>query len=41
VTYVDLVANRTVDVKVLRALRDKKNVADAIMGDGVRAWLEL
>lgn len=39
VTYVDLVANGTVDEKILNALRKKINIADTIMGDDYREWI--
>lgn len=39
VTYVDLVAKNTVDEKILRALRDKINVASAVTGDNYREWI--
>jgi hypothetical protein len=39
VTYVDLVADRTVDGKILAALRSKKEIADQVIGDEYRAWL--
>jgi SNF2 family DNA or RNA helicase len=39
VTYVDLVAERTVDVKILASLRAKKEVADQVVGDEYRSWL--
>lgn len=40
VTYVDLVARGTVDQKIVKALKEKKNLADLVLGDGWRAWLE-
>ncbi len=40
VTYVDLVADRTVDDKILQSLRENKDVADRVTGDVYRAWLE-
>jgi SNF2 family DNA or RNA helicase len=39
VTYVDLVTPKTIDMKVLKALRNKINISSAIMGDGAKAWL--
>jgi Mesyanzhinovviridae DNA helicase len=39
VTYVDLVADRTVDEKILKALRSKKEIADQVVGDEFRNWL--
>jgi SNF2 family DNA or RNA helicase len=45
VTYVDLVVPRSVDVKILKTLRDKKHLAEQIMGDVevgsiAKDWLE-
>lgn len=39
VCYYDVVASRTVDIKILRSLRDCADVANAITGDRYRAWL--
>ena len=39
VTYVDLTADRTVDDKILNALRAKKEIADQVVGDEYREWL--
>lgn len=39
VTYIDLVADKTVDDKILRALRAKKAIADEVIGDEFRQWL--
>jgi SNF2 family DNA or RNA helicase len=39
VTYVDLVADRTVDGKILRRLLSKKETADQVIGDEYREWL--
>lgn len=39
VTYIDMVAKATLDVKVLSALRGKKNVADMITGDKWKGWI--
>lgn len=39
VCYYDLVAARTVDVKILRSLRDCADVANRITGDKYRSWL--
>jgi len=40
VTYYDLIAARTVDEKILRSLRESKNISDQLTGDSYRAWLE-
>ena len=40
VTYIDLIADRTVDGKILKALRDSHEVARKVVGDAYRTWLE-
>jgi len=39
VRVVDLIAENTVDEKIVDALRKKKEIADEVMGDGLRSWL--
>jgi SNF2 family DNA or RNA helicase len=39
VTYVDLVAENTVDEKIVKALKNKINLANAVMGDAWREWI--
>jgi SNF2 family DNA or RNA helicase len=39
VTYIDLIAVDTVDERIVRALRDKKKLADLITGDQPGDWL--
>lgn len=39
VSYYDFQAPGTVDVKVVRALRNNKNISDEIMRDGFRSWI--
>ena len=39
VTYVDLVAARTVDEKILKALRKKLNMTTLISGENFREWI--
>lgn len=39
VNYYDLVAPGTIDVKLVRALRDKQNVASVVTGDTIREWI--
>jgi len=39
VTYVDLVAEKTVDEKIVKALKNKINLANAVMGDAWRDWI--
>ena len=40
VCYYDLVAARTVDVKILKSLQECQDVANKITGDRYRSWLE-
>ena len=39
VTYVDLIAPKTLDEKIVEALRNKSNIASTIMGEEIRQWL--
>ena len=40
VTYVDLVAEKSIDDKIVKALRDKKDIANAIMGErNLSEWI--
>lgn len=39
VRYVDIVARGTVDVRIVRALRDKVDLAAQVTGDKLRAWI--
>jgi len=39
VTYVDLIAEKTVDEKIIKALRKKINIASTVMGDTVQDWI--
>jgi len=39
VTYVDLIAPKTVDEKIRKALRKKINIATEIMGEELREWI--
>ena len=40
VTYIDIVMKNSIDLGVLAALRDKKDVADIVTRDNLRAFLE-
>jgi hypothetical protein len=40
VTYIDLVADGTVDLKILKSLRESNEVASRVVGDEFRSWLE-
>jgi SNF2 family DNA or RNA helicase len=39
VTYVDIVASGTVDVHIVRALRDKQDLAAIVTGDKIKDWI--
>lgn len=39
VTYIDLVSRLTVDEKIIKALKDKKNIADSVVGDELKEWI--
>jgi SNF2 family DNA or RNA helicase len=39
VTYVDLISPGTVDEKIVRALRDKIDIANAVLGEELKSWL--
>jgi SNF2 family DNA or RNA helicase len=39
VTYIDLISRGTVDEKIIKALRDKKTIADLVTGDGWKQWI--
>ena len=40
VTYVDLLSPGTIDEKIVGALRSKIRIADQILGEDVRKWLD-
>jgi SNF2 family DNA or RNA helicase len=39
VTYIDLISEDTVDEKIVKALRDKINIASEVMGEELRDWI--
>ncbi len=39
VTYVDLIAENTVDETIVKALRKKINIANEIMGEDIKEWI--
>tara|TARA_X000001036_G_C20489108_1_gene729042 strand:+ start:139 stop:942 length:804 start_codon:yes stop_codon:yes gene_type:complete len=39
VTYVDLIAEKTIDEKIVKALRKKINLANEIMGEDIKDWI--
>ena len=39
VTYVDLIAENTVDDKIVKSLKNKINIANEIMGEDIKDWI--
>ena len=39
VTYVDLMAENTIDERIVKALRKKINLANEIMGEDISEWI--
>jgi SNF2 family DNA or RNA helicase len=39
VTYIDLIAVNTVDEKIVKALREKINIATQVLGEEIKQWL--
>jgi len=39
VTYVDLIAEKTIDDRIVKALRNKINIANEIMGEDIKDWI--
>jgi SNF2 family DNA or RNA helicase len=39
VTYVDLIAEDTVDEKIVEALRNKINIASEVLGEDLKTWI--
>jgi SNF2 family DNA or RNA helicase len=39
VVYIDIICPGTIDSKIVKALRDKKNIAQQVMGDEWKQWL--
>ena len=39
VTYVDLVAENTIDDRIIKSLRNKINIANEIMGEDIKDWI--
>ena len=38
-TYIDILAEDTVDERIVKALRKKVNIATQIMGEELKAWI--
>ena len=39
VTYIDLIAEDTVDNRIVKALRKKINIASEVMGEELKDWI--
>ena len=39
VTYIDIIAEDTVDTKIVKALRKKSNIASEVMGEELKDWI--
>lgn len=39
VTYIDLIVPGTLDEKIVKALREKKDIASAVLREGLEAWI--
>ena len=40
VTYIDLISPKTIDEKIVDALRNKIKIADLVLGEAAREWLK-
>jgi SNF2 family DNA or RNA helicase len=38
-TYIDIMAEDTIDMKIVKSLRSKVNIATEIMGEELKAWI--
>ena len=38
-TYIDIIAEDTVDEKIVKALKSKMNIASKITGDALKDWI--
>jgi len=38
-TYFDILAEDTVDEKIVKALRDKINIASQVLGEELKSWI--
>ena len=39
VTYIDILAEETVDSKIVKSLRKKINIASKVMGEELKSWI--
>jgi SNF2 family DNA or RNA helicase len=40
VTYIDFVSPNTVDEHIVKALRNKINIASAVLGEEIKEWIK-
>jgi len=38
-TYIDIIAEDTIDDRIVKALRNKVNIANTIMGENIKEWI--
>jgi len=38
-TYIDILAEDTIDEKIVKSLRKKVNIATQVMGEELKAWI--
>ena len=38
-TYIDIIAENTIDEKIVKALRSKINIASKVMGEELKDWI--
>jgi hypothetical protein len=38
-TYIDIIAEKTIDEKIVTALRNKVNIASQVMGEELKEWI--
>jgi hypothetical protein len=38
-TYIDIISQDTVDERIVKALRNKINIANTIMGEDLKDWI--
>ena len=39
-TYIDIMAEDTIDDRIVKALRNKVNIANTIMGENYKEWIK-
>ena len=38
-TYIDIIAENTIDDRIVKALRNKINIANEILGEDLKEWI--